>query len=46
MISLQAPLWLLPLAVLLPLIYWLHRFRQQAIIHPSTTVFLWRKMPA
>jgi hypothetical protein len=41
MISLQAPLWLLLLG-LIPLIRWLHRFRQQATSIPSTTLFLWR----
>ncbi len=40
MISFEAPLWLLLLG-LLPLIRWLHRFRLQSRIRPSTTVFLW-----
>ena len=43
MISFQAPLWLLLLA-LLPLIRWLHRFRQQSRTFPSTTLFLWRSI--
>ena len=41
MITLQAPLWLILLG-LIPLIRWLHRFRQNTITHPSTTLFLWR----
>lgn len=43
MISFQAPLWLLLLA-LLPLIRWLHRFRQQSTTFPSTTLFLWQSI--
>ena len=43
MISFQAPLWLLLLA-LLPLIRWLHRFRQQSRTFASTTLFLWRNI--
>ena len=43
MISFQAPLWLLLLA-LLPLIRWLHRFRQQSRTFASTTLFLWQSI--
>jgi len=43
MISFQAPLWLL-LLTLLPLIRWLHRFRQQSRTFASTTLFLWRNI--
>lgn len=43
MISFQAPFWLLLLA-LLPLIRWLHRFRQQSRTFASTTLFLWRNI--
>lgn len=43
MISFQAPFWLLLLA-LLPLVRWLHRFRQQSRTFPSTTLFLWRNI--
>jgi len=39
-IGFQAPLWLLLLG-LVPLIRWLHRFRTQSSILPSTTLFLW-----
>lgn len=46
MIAFQAPLWLLLLG-LLPLVRWLHRFRFQYGILPSTTLFLWsRQQPA
>jgi len=41
MISFQAPLWLILLG-LVPLIRWLHRFRQHSTSFPSTTLFLWR----
>jgi hypothetical protein len=40
MIGFEAPLWLLLLG-LIPLIRWLHRFRLQSRIQPSTTLFLW-----
>lgn len=41
MIGLQTPLWLLLLGMI-PLIRWLHRFRQQSRTFPSTTLFLWQ----
>jgi len=41
MIGFEAPLWLLLLG-LVPLLRWLHRFRRQAPLLPSTTLFLWR----
>lgn len=43
MIGFQAPLWLLLLG-LIPLIRWLHQFRIQSRILPSTTLFLWSGM--
>jgi len=40
-ISFQSPIWL-SLLVLLPVIRWLHRFRQQSRTFPSTSLFLWQ----
>jgi hypothetical protein len=40
-ITLQAPLWLILLG-LIPIIHWLHRFRQHAATYPTTTLFLWQ----
>ena len=43
MISFLTPLSLLALGVI-PLIRWLHRFRQQSRLFPSTTLFLWHNL--
>lgn len=43
MIGFLHPNWLWLLG-LIPLIRWLHRFRQRAVIIPTTTLFLWRGM--
>jgi hypothetical protein len=40
MIGFMHPNWLWLLG-LIPLIHWLHRFKQRSVIFPTTTLFLW-----